>query len=195
MGGTLNSCRITSPLVRLLVGEERWETLRHSQDFIPLNWGGSEQNRTVTCMVLKANDKLLEKIKALFNVQKTMGKIYVFQINTYKKFVTVFRNFNHSYHHFQLLREEFPACNQVVSGSNTEQGMDVSSVKEVRISPEMDFRLEWDEKWVVYNVKRKRSWSKKDEPAQTISKVDIHQKVMLSFRGSFFLAYTGLHND
>lgn len=34
-----------------------------------------------------------------------------------------------------------------------------------------------DEKWVVYNnVKRKRSWSKKDEPAQTISKADIHQK-------------------
>ncbi|KAJ0184406.1 hypothetical protein K1T71_000829 [Dendrolimus kikuchii] len=34
-----------------------------------------------------------------------------------------------------------------------------------------------DNKWVVYNnVKRKRSWSKKDEPAQTISKADIHQK-------------------
>ncbi|GFU27080.1 retrovirus-related Pol polyprotein from transposon opus [Trichonephila clavipes] len=34
-----------------------------------------------------------------------------------------------------------------------------------------------DEKWVVYNnVKRKRSWSKKDEPAETISKADIHQK-------------------
>ncbi|GFX81750.1 histone-lysine N-methyltransferase SETMAR [Trichonephila clavipes] len=34
-----------------------------------------------------------------------------------------------------------------------------------------------DEKWVVYNnVKRTRSWSKKDEPAQTISKADIHQK-------------------
>ncbi|XP_047344507.1 histone-lysine N-methyltransferase SETMAR-like [Vespa velutina] len=30
-----------------------------------------------------------------------------------------------------------------------------------------------DEKWVVYNnVKRKRSWSKKDEPAQSISKLD-----------------------
>ncbi|GFV10856.1 histone-lysine N-methyltransferase SETMAR [Trichonephila clavipes] len=34
-----------------------------------------------------------------------------------------------------------------------------------------------DEKWVVYNnVKRKRSWSKKDKPAKTISKADIHQK-------------------
>ncbi|GFW35816.1 histone-lysine N-methyltransferase SETMAR [Trichonephila clavipes] len=55
-----------------------------------------------------------------------------------------------------------------------------------------------DEKWVVYNnVKRKRSWRKKDEPAQTISKADIHQKkVMLSvwwdFKGIvFFLAFTG----
>ncbi|XP_046817450.1 histone-lysine N-methyltransferase SETMAR-like [Vespa crabro] len=34
-----------------------------------------------------------------------------------------------------------------------------------------------DEKWVVYNnVQRKRSWSKKDEPAQSISKANIHQK-------------------
>lgn len=34
-----------------------------------------------------------------------------------------------------------------------------------------------DEKWVVYNnVKRKRSWSKKDEPAQSSSKADIHKK-------------------
>ncbi|XP_046837279.1 histone-lysine N-methyltransferase SETMAR-like [Vespa crabro] len=39
-----------------------------------------------------------------------------------------------------------------------------------------------DEKWIVYNnVKSKRSWSKKDEPAQIISKANIHQKkVMLS---------------
>ena len=39
-----------------------------------------------------------------------------------------------------------------------------------------------DEKWVVYdNVVRNRSWSKQDEPAQSTSKADIHQKkVMLS---------------
>ena len=39
-----------------------------------------------------------------------------------------------------------------------------------------------DEKWLVYdNVVRKRSWSKRDEPAQSTSKADIHQKkVMLS---------------
>ncbi|XP_015435240.1 PREDICTED: histone-lysine N-methyltransferase SETMAR-like [Dufourea novaeangliae] len=49
-----------------------------------------------------------------------------------------------------------------------------------------------DEKWVVYNnVKRKRSWSKKDEPDQSTSKADIHQKkVMLSvwwdFKGIVF---------
>ena len=39
-----------------------------------------------------------------------------------------------------------------------------------------------DEKWVVYdNVVRKRSWSKRDEPAQSTSKAAIYQKkVMLS---------------
>ena len=39
-----------------------------------------------------------------------------------------------------------------------------------------------NEKWIVYdNVVRKRSWSKRDEPAQSTSKADIHQKkVMLS---------------
>ncbi|XP_076764836.1 histone-lysine N-methyltransferase SETMAR-like [Xylocopa sonorina] len=37
-----------------------------------------------------------------------------------------------------------------------------------------------DEKWVVYNnVKRKRSWSRKDEPAQSVSKANIHQKKLL----------------
>jgi histone-lysine N-methyltransferase SETMAR len=34
-----------------------------------------------------------------------------------------------------------------------------------------------DEKWIVYNnVKRKRSWSRRDEPAQSTSKADIHKK-------------------
>ena len=39
-----------------------------------------------------------------------------------------------------------------------------------------------DEKWVVYdNLVLKRSWSKRDEPAQSTSKADIHQKkVVLS---------------
>ncbi|XP_015429415.1 PREDICTED: ankyrin repeat domain-containing protein 12 [Dufourea novaeangliae] len=39
-----------------------------------------------------------------------------------------------------------------------------------------------DEKWVMYsNIIRKRSWSKRDEPAQSTSKAELHQKkVMLS---------------
>ena len=39
-----------------------------------------------------------------------------------------------------------------------------------------------DEKWIVYNnVVRKRSWSKRDEPPQTTSKAELHQKkIMLS---------------
>ena len=36
-----------------------------------------------------------------------------------------------------------------------------------------------DEKWVVYNIKRKRSWSRPREPAQTTSKAGIHQKKVL----------------
>ncbi|GFV32764.1 uncharacterized protein TNCV_3312451 [Trichonephila clavipes] len=50
-GGTLNRRRATSPLVRLVEGEERWEALDH-----PKNWGGIELNRTFTCMLLKASD-------------------------------------------------------------------------------------------------------------------------------------------
>ncbi|GFT54728.1 hypothetical protein TNCV_5001101 [Trichonephila clavipes] len=53
--GTLNSRRAASPLVWLVEAEERWEVLGHT-----LNWGETEQNCTVTCMVLKAkaNDRL-----------------------------------------------------------------------------------------------------------------------------------------
>ncbi|GFW17370.1 uncharacterized protein TNCV_3905801 [Trichonephila clavipes] len=58
-GGTLNSSRAASPLVWLVEGKERWETPDHPQGFLLLNWDGTEQNRTVTCMVLKAkaNDR------------------------------------------------------------------------------------------------------------------------------------------
>ncbi|GFW87218.1 uncharacterized protein TNCV_5125701 [Trichonephila clavipes] len=58
-GGTLNSRRAASPRVRLEEGEERWKAPGQPQRFLPLNWGGTEQNRTVTCMVLKAkaNDR------------------------------------------------------------------------------------------------------------------------------------------
>ncbi|GFS97510.1 cullin-4A [Trichonephila clavipes] len=56
-GGALNSRRAASPLVCL--GEERWEVPDHLQGFLPPNWSGTEQKRTVTRMVLKAkaNDR------------------------------------------------------------------------------------------------------------------------------------------
>ncbi|GFW28335.1 uncharacterized protein TNCV_4640021 [Trichonephila clavipes] len=58
-GGTLNSRRAASPLVRLVEGEERWEAPDHLQGVLPLNWDETELNRCVTCMVLKAtaNDR------------------------------------------------------------------------------------------------------------------------------------------
>ncbi|GFU37754.1 hypothetical protein TNCV_1466211 [Trichonephila clavipes] len=36
-GDTVNSCRVTSPLVRLVKEEERTETLDHSQAILPQN--------------------------------------------------------------------------------------------------------------------------------------------------------------
>ena len=51
------------------------------------------------------------------------------------------------------------------------------------------------EKWVVNNnIKRKRSWSKKDEPAQTTLKPDMQQKKLCCpfgaiSRGSFILSF------
>ncbi|GFX08862.1 hypothetical protein TNCV_1585331 [Trichonephila clavipes] len=53
-GGTLNSRRAASPFVRLVAGDERWEALPLPQGVLPQNWGGTEQNRTVTNTVLKA---------------------------------------------------------------------------------------------------------------------------------------------
>ncbi|GFX90279.1 uncharacterized protein TNCV_3848541 [Trichonephila clavipes] len=58
-GGTLNSHRAASSLVRWVEGEERWEALTTPQSVLPLNWGETELNCSVTCMVLKAtaNDR------------------------------------------------------------------------------------------------------------------------------------------
>ncbi|GFY30231.1 cullin-4A [Trichonephila clavipes] len=57
--GTLNSRRAASPFVRLVEGEERWEAPEHPQGVLPQNWGETELNRSVSCMVLKAttNDR------------------------------------------------------------------------------------------------------------------------------------------
>ncbi|GFU57555.1 uncharacterized protein TNCV_3637181 [Trichonephila clavipes] len=58
-GGTLNSRRAASPIVRLVERQERWGSLTNPGCVLPPNWGGTEQNRIVTCMVLKttANDR------------------------------------------------------------------------------------------------------------------------------------------
>ncbi|GFX74258.1 uncharacterized protein TNCV_838121 [Trichonephila clavipes] len=53
-GGTLNSRQATSPLVWLEEGKEKWEAPAHPRGFLPLNRDRSEQNNTVTRMVLKA---------------------------------------------------------------------------------------------------------------------------------------------
>ncbi|GFW04179.1 uncharacterized protein TNCV_2669441 [Trichonephila clavipes] len=57
--GTLNSHRAACPLVRLIKGEEKWNASDHPQRFFLQNWGGTEPNPTVTCMILKSkvNDR------------------------------------------------------------------------------------------------------------------------------------------
>ncbi|GFV41756.1 hypothetical protein TNCV_3629071 [Trichonephila clavipes] len=64
-GGTLNNRRATSPLVRLVEGEERWLALDHLQGVPPLNRRRNELNRTITCMVLKAtvNDRRTSSLR------------------------------------------------------------------------------------------------------------------------------------
>ncbi|GFS57581.1 uncharacterized protein TNCV_1402321 [Trichonephila clavipes] len=58
-GGTLNRRRAASPLVSLVEREERREAPNHPQGVLPRNWGKTELNRSVTCMVLiaTANDR------------------------------------------------------------------------------------------------------------------------------------------
>ncbi|GFW61422.1 uncharacterized protein TNCV_346701 [Trichonephila clavipes] len=58
-GGTLNSRQTASSLVRLVDEDERWEVSNHPQGVFPQNWGETDPNRTVTCIVLKAkaNDR------------------------------------------------------------------------------------------------------------------------------------------
>ncbi|GFV79272.1 uncharacterized protein TNCV_71401 [Trichonephila clavipes] len=55
-GGILNTRRDASSLVWLVEVEERWEALGHPNGFLPLNWDGTEQNRTFTCIMLKPKD-------------------------------------------------------------------------------------------------------------------------------------------
>ncbi|GFW65061.1 uncharacterized protein TNCV_393271 [Trichonephila clavipes] len=53
--GTLNNRRAANSLVRLVLGEEKWEVPDNPQGVLPQNWGGAEENRTDTCMVIKVN--------------------------------------------------------------------------------------------------------------------------------------------
>ncbi|GFX27051.1 LAM_G_DOMAIN domain-containing protein [Trichonephila clavipes] len=65
---TVNSRRAPSPLVTIVEGEKRWEAPNHFQEVFPENCGVTEQNRTVTCMVLKAktNDRQRPPSEATF---------------------------------------------------------------------------------------------------------------------------------
>ncbi|XP_015432529.1 PREDICTED: histone-lysine N-methyltransferase SETMAR-like [Dufourea novaeangliae] len=58
----------------------------------------------------------------------------------------------------------------------------VNNLKRNEADPFLKRIITGDEKWVMYsNIIRKRSWSKRDEPAQSTSKAELHQKkVMLS---------------
>ncbi|GFV90927.1 cullin-4A [Trichonephila clavipes] len=56
-GDTLNSRQATSPLVRLVERDERWEAPGHPSDVLPQNSGETKLNHSVTCMVLKAAAK------------------------------------------------------------------------------------------------------------------------------------------
>ncbi|GFX19860.1 uncharacterized protein TNCV_1434211 [Trichonephila clavipes] len=64
-GTTLNSSRAASPLMRFVEGEDRLEASDLPQDVLPQKWGGTEQNRTVTSMVLKAKADIRRKNLAL----------------------------------------------------------------------------------------------------------------------------------
>ncbi|GFS73018.1 hypothetical protein TNCV_391381 [Trichonephila clavipes] len=52
-------CDAASPFVRLVEGQERWEAPDPPPGCLPQNWGETELNHSVTCMVPKAtaNDR------------------------------------------------------------------------------------------------------------------------------------------
>ncbi|GFV90989.1 hypothetical protein TNCV_1248761 [Trichonephila clavipes] len=59
---------VEPPLVWLVEGE-RWEAPGHPQGFLLLNWGETEQNRTIPYMVLKAKVNDRRKFLALSRVE------------------------------------------------------------------------------------------------------------------------------
>ncbi|GFW46073.1 hypothetical protein TNCV_3276901 [Trichonephila clavipes] len=65
-------------------GEERWEAADHSQNVLPQNWGGIEQNRTVTCMVLKAKANDMRKNLALATMDLMVLDLMLLSISWHK---------------------------------------------------------------------------------------------------------------
>ncbi|GFY26683.1 uncharacterized protein TNCV_2880111 [Trichonephila clavipes] len=78
----LNSRRDASLLVRFEEREKRWEAPDHPQGVLPQNWGGIKKNRTVTCMVLKAEDN--DRPKNLAFSHDTFRGLMVLSIRWYK---------------------------------------------------------------------------------------------------------------
>ncbi|GFV53022.1 HTH_Tnp_Tc3_2 domain-containing protein [Trichonephila clavipes] len=72
-GDTLNRRRAASPVVWLVEGD---------QGFLPLNWGGTEQKRTVTCMVLKAkaNDREMQVGRIDVSAATSVGNMVVARV-------------------------------------------------------------------------------------------------------------------
>ncbi|GFX68825.1 stonustoxin subunit alpha [Trichonephila clavipes] len=67
-GGTLNNDRATSPLLRLVEREGRWEAPDHSQSVLSQNWGGTEQIRTVTYMIIDFSSRLTKTLNVFYDV-------------------------------------------------------------------------------------------------------------------------------
>ena len=68
-----------------------------------------------------------------------------------------------------------------MKNSSNNESMFVIRISNNAIDPFLKRIITGDEKWIVYNnINRKRSWSKHDEPAQIISKAELHKKIMLS---------------
>ena len=83
---------------------------------------------------------------------------------------------------FKTIWLRYALTNWTKFNSPNEFPFAIHLLKRNKTDPFLKRSIRGDEKWVVYdNVVRKRSSSKRGEPAQSTSKADIHQKkVMLS---------------
>ncbi|GFV36544.1 uncharacterized protein TNCV_2260631 [Trichonephila clavipes] len=81
-GDTLIICRTANPLVRLVGGEKRLESLNHLQGVFLQNWGGNGPNCTVTGMVLKLTTNNLRPL-ALCHDEFRWASIWPLSIRRY----------------------------------------------------------------------------------------------------------------